>query len=353
MTADASMLLRLRKQLHDTELAAVLGLARQLGYASRFLDGGHELLQLDGAGAPDHCSRFEDLSGVAAILDPGSARERFHRAAEQTDTVIAVGAARFGGGSIALIAGPCAVEVPEHLLEIARGVRERGATMLRGGAYKPRTSPYSFQGSRERGLEMLQRARVETGLAVVTEVLDPRDIDAVALCCDVLQVGSRNMTNSALLIELGRLRKPVLLKRGFSATLREFLLAAEYILSGGNEQIVLCERGIRGFDPSTRNVLDVGAVAALKRMTHLPVIVDPSHASGRPELVRALARAGLAAGADGVMCDVNPWPNEAHCDGHQAISLDEFAHIAADARVIATLDQRHVVTCTDRSGVLR
>ena len=195
--------------------------------------------------------------------------------------------------------------------------------------------------------------RREAGIAVVTEALDPRDVEAVGEVADMFQVGSRNMANSALLGELGRLRKPVLLKRGFAATLREFLLAAEYVLAGGNEQVILCERGIRGFDPTTRNVLDVGAVATLKRMTHLPVIVDPSHASGRPELVRALARAGLAAGADGVMCDVNPWPSEAHCDGHQAISLDEFARIAADARVIATLDERRVLSCTDRTGVVR
>jgi 3-deoxy-7-phosphoheptulonate synthase len=338
------MLVRLRKELSDAELHAVLRLARQLGYQARHLEGRRELLELDGAGAPDHRYRFEDLSGVDSVLDAGDARERFQRAPGQADTVIAAGAGRFGGGSVSLIAGPCAVETPERLVEIARGVRDRGATVLRGGAYKPRTSPYSFQGSRERGLEMLARAKVESGLAVVTEVLDPRDVDAVLEVADVVQVGSRNMANSALLAELGRVRVPVLLKRGFSATLREFLLAAEYVLAGGNERVILCERGIRGFDPSTRNVLDVGAVAALKRTTHLPVIVDPSHASGRPELVRALSRAGLAAGADGVMCDVNPWPGEAHCDGHQAISFDEFARIAGDARAIAALDQRTVAS---------
>ncbi|MCC7014504.1 MAG: 3-deoxy-7-phosphoheptulonate synthase [Planctomycetes bacterium] len=341
------MLVRLRKNLTEPELAAVHGLARQLGLRPRFLDGTSDLLQLDGRSGPDHRSRFEDLSAVEAILDPGEARERFQRAAGQPDTVIAVGEGRFGGGNVTLIAGPCAVESPERLLEIARGVRERGATVLRGGAYKPRTSPYSFQGTREKGLEMLARARLETGLAVVTEVLDPRDVGAVSEIADMIQIGSRNMANSALLQEVGRSTKPVLLKRGFAATLREFLLAAEYVLAGGNSQVVLCERGIRGFDPSTRNVLDVGAVAALKRMTHLPVIVDPSHASGRADLVRALSRAGLAAGADGVMCDVHTAPSEAHCDGHQAISLDEFARIAADARVLAALDQRSVMHCTE------
>lgn len=341
------MLLRLVKNLPAPEREAVLGLARELGLSARFLDGGTQLLQLDGRGAPEQRSRFEDLAAVEAVLDAGEARESFHRAPGQPDTVVRVGDGRFGGGFVTLIAGPCAVETPERLLEIARGVRERGATVLRGGAYKPRTSPYSFQGTRERGLEMLARAKLETGLAVVTEVLDPRDVGAVCEVADMIQIGSRNMANSSLLQEVGRTRKPVLLKRGFAATLREFLLAAEYVLAGGNTQVVLCERGIRGFDPSTRNVLDVGAVAALKRLTHLPVIVDPSHASGRADLVRALARAGLAAGADGVMCDVHTAPSEAHCDGHQAIHLEEFARIAADARAIAALDARTLVTCTE------
>jgi 3-deoxy-7-phosphoheptulonate synthase len=345
------MLLRLRRNLSRPELDAVLGLAKRLGYRERFLDGGQELLQLDGRGAPDHIARFEDLSGVASILDAGEARERHQRAPAQADTVVAVGDARFGGGFVSLIAGPCAVEDDARLVTIARGVLERGATVLRGGAYKPRTSPYSFQGTRERGLEMLARAKADTGLAVVTEVLDPRDVAAVAEVADMLQVGSRNMSNQALLTELGRTRRPVLLKRGFAATLREFLLAAEYVLAGGNGQVLLCERGVRGFDPSTRNVFDVGAVALLKRQSHLPVIVDPSHAAGRPDIVRALARAGLAAGADGVMCDVNPWPAEAHCDGHQAISFEEFASIAADARALARLDGKTVCGATQRTEI--
>jgi len=339
------MLLRLRRNLSRPELDAVLRLAQGLGYGCRFLDGANEFVQLDGRGAPDHVARFEDLSGVAAILDAGDARERHQRAPGQTDTIVDVGAGRFGGGSVALIAGPCAVEDLDRLLEIARGVRERGATVLRGGAYKPRTSPYSFQGTRERGLEMLARAKAETGLAVVTEVLDPRDVEGVGEVADMLQVGSRNMSNQALLTELGRQRRPVLLKRGFAATLREFLLAAEYVLAGGNPHVVLCERGIRGFDSTTRNVLDVGAVAVLKRHTHLPVIVDPSHAAGRPDIVRALSRAAIAVGADGVMCDVNPWPAEAHCDGHQAISFETFAAIAADTRALAQLDGRAVCDC--------
>ncbi|MCC6405630.1 MAG: 3-deoxy-7-phosphoheptulonate synthase [Planctomycetes bacterium] len=337
------MLLRLRKTLTRAELEAVLGLARELGYTTRFLDGGKELLALDGVGAPDHRARFEDLAGVAGILDAGDAHELFERRAGRPDTIVRVGDAAFGGGKVALVAGPCAVEDVESALEIALAVRERGATCMRGGAFKPRTSPYSFQGARERGLEILARVKLETGLAIVTEVLDPRDVGAVGEVADMFQIGSRNMQNSALLIEVGKAKKPVLLKRGFAATLREFLLAAEYVLAQGNDQVVLCERGIRGFDPSTRNVLDVGAVAHLKRVTHLPVVVDPSHASGRAELVRPLARAGLAAGADGLIVEVHPHPEVTHSDGEQAIGYDAFGLVAADARAIAALDGREVV----------
>ena len=338
------MLLRLRKNLGPREVGPVLHLAAELGYQARFLDDERQLLRLEGPGAPDHRARFEDCFAVAAVLDAGNARERFERAPGMPDSVVRVGEARFGGGSVSLIAGPCAVEDHARLSAIARAVRERGATVLRGGAYKPRTSPYSFQGSRASGLEHLARVRLETGLAVVTEALDPRDVEAVGEVADMFQVGSRNMANQALLGELGRVRKPVLIKRGFAATLREFLLAAEFVLAGGNSQVVLCERGIRGFDPSTRNVLDVGGIAWLKRTTHLPVIVDPSHAAGRSDLVLALARAGLAAGADGVICEVHTHPEESHSDGAQAIDLAEFERLVRDAAVIAGLDGRTLIT---------
>jgi 3-deoxy-7-phosphoheptulonate synthase len=337
------MLLRLRKHLSGAELEAVLALCRELGYQERFLDRERELLEVTGPGKPEHRSRFEDLSAVRAVLETGEARELHERSPRRPDTIVQVGDARFGGGNIALIAGPCAVESPSTLLEIAQGVQARGALLLRGGAFKPRTSPYSFQGARHEGLAMLARVREETGLGIVTEVLDPRDVEAVGEIADMFQIGSRNMANTALLTEVGRTRKPVLLKRGFAATLREFLLAAEFVLAGGNDQVVLCERGIRGFDPATRNVLDVGAVAHLKRVTHLPVIVDPSHAAGRADLVRPLARAGLAAGADGLLVEVHPNPGEVHCDGYQAISFADFANIAEDARALAALDGRRLL----------
>ena len=344
------MLIRLRKHLPEAEIQAILAAADQMGFQARFLDRERELVELSGPSRPDARSRLEDLAGVRDVLDAGESRELFARdparrsSPHAGDSVVSVGQARFGAGHVSLIAGPCAVEGAERLIEIALGVRERGATVLRGGAFKPRTSPYSFQGARHEGLEWLRRAKLESGLPVVTELLDPRDVDVVGEIADMFQIGSRNMANTPLLSEVGRTRKPVLLKRGFAANLRELLLAAEFVLAGGNENVVLCERGIRGFDPNTRNVLDVGAVAHLKRATHLPVIVDPSHAAGRPDLVRALARAGLAAGADGVICEVHTHPYEVHCDGHQAISLEEFARLTADARAIAALDGRRLVT---------
>lgn len=337
------MLIRLRKKLAAGEIESILELARELSLSARFLDSDREYLELSGPGRPEHRSRFEDMASVHSVLDAGASRELHERIPGRPDTQIAVGSARFGNGAVSLIAGPCAIEDYERTLEIARAVRERGALALRGGAFKPRSSPYSFQGTRAKGLEILERVRIETGLAIVTEVLDPRDVEAVADAADMFQIGSRNMFNAPLLIEVGRTKKPVLLKRGFMATLREFVLAAEYILSGGNTQVVLCERGVRGFDSNTRNLLDVGGVAFLKRHTHLPVIVDPSHAAGRGDLVRPLARAGLAAGADGLIVEVHPNPSEVHSDGNQAISPLEFERLAQDARALVALDGRQLV----------
>jgi len=337
------MLLRLRRALPGTQIDSILALAKDLGYRARFLDGRREVLELEGAGRPEHRSRFEDCAGVEAVLDPGEARERHERAPGQPDTVVHVGEARFGGGNVSLIAGPCAVEGRERLLEIARAVQAAGAVLLRGGAYKPRTSPYSFQGHGEEGLELLALARAETGLGIVTEVLDPRDVPRVAEFADMIQIGARSMTNTPLLAEVGTCGRPVLLKRGFSATVRELLLAAEFLLARGNAGVVLCERGVRGFERTTRNLLDVGAVAHLKRVSHLPVVVDPSHAAGRSELVRPLARAGLATGADGLIVEVHTAPEEARSDAAQAISPREFAAIAEDAAAIAALDRRRLV----------
>ena len=229
-----------------------------------------------------------------------------------------------GGRRLTVIAGPCSVEGPEMLLESARGVQRAGAAMLRGGAFKPRTSPYSFQGLGAAALEMLSEVRRQTGMPVVTEVLDTRHVELIAEHVDVIQVGARNMQNFALLSEVGRVQRPVLLKRGLSATVQELLMAAEYIMSQGNREVILCERGIRTFETATRNTLDVAAVAVLKRETHLPVIVDPSHAAGNASLVKPLAFAAIAAGADGLMVEVHPHPESALSDGDQSLSIPAF-----------------------------
>ena len=248
-------------------------------------------------------------------------------------SVVRVGGAEVGGPALAVIAGPCSVEGREMLLSTAEAVRERGATLLRGGAFKPRTSPYAFQGMGEAALELLAEARERTGLPVVTEVMDTRQVETVAARADMLQIGARNMQNFSLLAEAGRSGRPVLLKRGLSATVRELLMAAEYVMAHGNRDVVLCERGIRTFETATRNTLDVAAIPVLKEETHLPVIVDPSHAGGRAALVLPLACAAIAAGADGLMVEVHPAPESAQSDGEQSLTWDEFG--AMMARVAA------------------
>lgn len=344
------MLVRLRKSLTEPERERVLAAIRELGLAPRALESSGQLYELSGAARPELRSRLSDLTGVAAVLDTGEARELSQRAPGQPDTVVRIGGAAFGGGSVSLVAGPCAVEDGARLRQIAESVRASGATLLRGGAFKPRTSPHSFQGLGADGLAMLAEARVAAGLPVVTEVLDPRDVERVGSVADAFQVGSRSMSNAALLTELGRAGKPVLLKRGMAATAHEFLLAAEYLLVEGNSDVLLCERGIRGSDRVTRNVLDLGTVAWLKRHTHLPVVVDPSHAAGRADLVPPLARAALAAGADGLVVEVHPDPIEVHSDGPQALSLEEFARLAQDARALCELFGRRLHTSTPASA---
>jgi 3-deoxy-7-phosphoheptulonate synthase len=243
-------------------------------------------------------------------------------------TVLDIDGSKVGGENFALIAGPCTVESREQTLQTARVVRDAGATLLRGGAYKPRTSPYAFQGLGQEGLRLLAEAKAETGLPIVTELMDVADLDAVAEVADVIQIGARNMQNYPLLAELGRVGRPVLLKRGLSATLDELLMAAEYILKEGNPNVMLCERGIRTFETAYRFTLDLMAVPVLKELSHLPVIVDPSHAAGRRELVTPLSLAAAAVGADGIIVEVHPNPDEAICDGPQALRTEEFADYA-------------------------
>ena len=259
------------------------------------------------------------------------------RGLRDAPTVIEARGRRIGNGSFGLIAGPCTVESEEQTLETALAVAAAGATMLRGGAFKPRTSPYAFQGLGLDALDVLLEAREQTGLPIVTELLDPRHLEAVAEVADVVQIGARNMQNFLLLSEVGRLDRPVLLKRSPAASVEELLMAAEYVAKEGNERIVLCERGIKTFEHSTRYTLDLGSVALLKRETHLPVIVDPSHAAGRRDLVPPLARAAASVGADGVMVEVHPAPDQALCDGPQQLPTDGFAAFAAELEDVVAL----------------
>ncbi len=240
------------------------------------------------------------------------------------DTVVQIASVFIGSGEPVIIAGPCAVESEEQIVETALAVKEAGAHLLRGGAFKPRTSPYDFQGLGAKGLELLARAKEATGLGIVTEVLDPADVPLVAEYADMLQIGSRNMYNYPLLRAVGQQEKPVLLKRGMSATLYEFLMSAEYILAEGNPNVVLCERGIRGFSDFTRNTLDLSIVPAVKQYSHLPIVVDPSHGTGRPEYIEPMSLAALAAGADGIMVEVHPRPHRALSDADQALTLTQF-----------------------------
>ncbi len=251
------------------------------------------------------------------------------------DTEIKVGGSSIGGKRLAVIAGPCTVETREGLLQAARAVKKAGAGLLRGGAFKPRTSPYAFQGLGEEGLRYLAEAREQTGLPVVTELMDPRDAELVYRYADVVQIGARNMSNFNLLREVGRCDKPVLLKRGMSSTVKELLMSAEYILSEGNRKVILCERGIRTFETETRNTLDLSAVPLIKQMTHLPIIVDPSHGVGRVDLVAPMSLAALAAGADGIIVEVHPNPEEALCDGPQSLTPAAFTGLMERMRSLA------------------
>jgi 3-deoxy-7-phosphoheptulonate synthase len=252
-------------------------------------------------------------------------------------TAIAIGDRRIGGGDFALIAGPCAIESRDETIEIARVVRDAGGTMLRGGAYKPRTSPYAFQGLGRAGLQILAEARAETGLPVVTELMDVREAAAVAEVADMIQIGARNMQNYALLTEVGRVQRPVLLKRGLSGTITELLMAAEYIMAQGNGNVMLCERGIRSFDTSTRFTLDLNAVPLAKELTHLPIMVDPSHGTGKRSLVERMSLAGLAAGADGLILEVHPDPDRSLSDAAQTITLEALERIIERGRALHSL----------------
>lgn len=296
---------------------------------------GRSVVGLVGDGVEKLRTALSTMPGVAEVRSSTAPYLRAARDVHAEATVIRVGDVRIGGSEVVVIAGPCSVETEEQTCTTARAVARAGARLLRGGAFKPRTSPYGFQGLGESGLAILARAREETGLPVVTEVLAAEDVPLVAGSADVLQVGARNMHNPRLLAAVGAQPKPVLLKRGMAATIDELLFAAEYVLEAGNPRVILCERGIRSFDRATRNVLDVAAIPLLKERTHLPVIADPSHGTGVRSLVPALARAAIAAGADGLIVEVHPRPSEAWSDGPQSLTFDGFAELMQSLEPVA------------------
>ncbi|MBQ3156484.1 MAG: 3-deoxy-7-phosphoheptulonate synthase [Clostridia bacterium] len=288
---------------------------------------------------PAQLESFRCVERIMKVAEPfKKANRMFHPGPSEVkigDTVV-------GGTKLSVIAGPCSVESNAQIEEVAKAVKEAGATVLRGGAFKPRTSPYSFQGLEYQGLDMLCHAREMTGLPIVTELMSPYDIDRFEDQVDCIQVGARNMQNFDLLKRLGQTRKPILLKRGLSATIEEWLMSAEYIMAGGNENVILCERGIRTFETYTRNTTDLSAVCAVKQLSHLPIIVDPSHATGKYWMVQPLARAAIAIGADGLMIEVHNDPAHALCDGAQSIKPDAFAEVMADIRNIARAVGREI-----------
>jgi len=275
---------------------------------------------------------LESFPGVERVLPILKPYKLVSREFQKTDTIIKINGHKIGGKKVHVMAGPCSVESRDQVLEAAIPVNEAGATFLRGGAFKPRTSPYSFQGLGEEGLNYLVHAREVTGLPIISEVLDPRDLEIVSRYTDILQIGARNMQNFKLLSEVGKLDKPVLLKRGLSATIQEFLLSAEYIASEGNRRIILCERGIRTYETETRNTLDISAVPVLKQLTHLPVFVDPSHGTGRWDIVAPMALASVAAGADGLLIEVHSHPEVALSDGPQSLKPEKFAALMKDLK---------------------
>jgi len=293
-----------------------------------------------------------NLPGVEKIVPILKPYKLVSRELKNTPTIVRIGGIPVGGRGVVVMAGPCAVESEEQLIKAAWAVKEAGAQILRGGAFKPRTSPYSFQGLEEEGLKMLARVREETGLPFVTEVLDTRDVPLVAEYADALQIGARNMQNFRLLKEAGATGKPVLLKRGFAATVEEWLLAAEYILDTGNQQVILCERGIRTFETSTRFTLDLAAVAVVKENSHLPIIVDPSHGTGNWRYVLPLARAAIAAGADGLLVEVHPDPARALCDGPQSLHPETFDRLMGEVAAVALAVGRGLASAPPLSVVL-
>ncbi|MGI8884866.1 MAG: 3-deoxy-7-phosphoheptulonate synthase [Pyrinomonadaceae bacterium] len=329
------MLIVMKADATEKDVERVLEIVEKLGFRPHQMPGASRtaigITGNPGAVDPAH---FENLNGVAEAIRVTKPYKLISKDLRPEKSVIKVGNAEIGGGELAIIAGPCAVETFEQVFKVAEYVAQSGAKFFRGGAFKPRTSPYAFQGKGEDGLKILAEVREQYNLNIVTEAMDERGVDLVEKYGDCIQIGARNMQNFSLLKYVGQTRKPVLLKRGLSATLDEFLLAAEYVMAEGNYDVILCERGIRTFGTHARNTMDLSIVPAVQKMTHLPIIVDPSHGTGRNYMVNPMARAGVAVGADGLIIEVHPCPEEALCDGAQALTPEQYTELYAQIKAI-------------------
>ncbi len=331
------MLIVMHADATADQIQRVCDTIEEMGYTARPMPGKQRTtVGLVGNDGRVDGSRMEALPGVQEVIHVSKPYKQVSREWKPEQTVIRLGGGlEIGGEAVVVMAGPCSVESERQIITAAEQVREAGATVLRAGAFKPRSSPYSFQGLGIEGLRLLARAREETGLLIVTEAMDPEGADRVAEVADIIQVGARNMQNYSLLKKVGRLAKPVLLKRGLSATIQELLLSAEYILAEGNPDVILCERGVRGFDSATRNLFDLSAIPVVKAASHLPIVADPSHGTGHRDMVTPMARAAVAAGADGLLVEVHPNPDRALSDGAQSLYPEQFARMMQETRLIA------------------
>lgn len=344
------MIIILKPNTTDQQIDHVVELVEELGLKAHLSRGTYRtVIGVIGDESKLQTAPLRAIPGVADVIPVLPPYKLASLEAHPEPTVVNVAGVKFGGGHLGMIAGPCAVESAERMDAIAAEVRKAGADILRGGAYKPRTSPYAYQGMGEDGLKILRDIGQKHGMPIVTEVMDPRRVEVVARYADMIQIGARNMQNFVLLSEVGQSKKPVLLKRGMSATIEDLLMSAEYILSQGNTNVVLCERGVKGFDKITRNLFDVAAVPCVKALSHLPIIVDPSHATGRPDLIPPCALAGVAAGADGVHIEVHNCPEQAMSDGPQALLPDQYRELAGRIRKLAEMMGKQVSTAGVRA----
>lgn len=337
------MIVILKADISQSEVEKIAKSIKSKGLQIHYSKGENFIiLGLVGDTSSIDAAQIESNKNVERVMNVAEPFKKANKLFHPEPSIINVDGQKIGGNKLAIIAGPCSVETEEQILSVAKDVKKSGAGFLRGGAFKPRTSPYAFQGLKYEGLELLKKAKENTGLPIVTEIMSPYDIEVFERDVDVIQVGARNMQNFDLLRELGKTKSTILLKRGLSATIEEWLMSAEYVMAGGNENVILCERGIRTFEKYTRNTLDLSAVLAIKKLSHLPVIVDPSHAAGKNWMVDSLSKAAIAVGADGLMIEVHNDPINALCDGAQSIKPDEFEKLMSELKLMANIIGRDI-----------